>query len=162
MTIDWSKQHCGMHQAPIEAVQEGMRKVYDLIIDTFPDNPKHFSWDIKVHMLMPRQYPCIPGWHVDNVPRDVDGRQMFDKVRLDLPMWMWISGGPLTQFRNGYIKPEKWTRFTQACEHRGQAASEFTWRGFIRATHKDILPVKQGPWLRRHCQVYVDEVDYQW
>lgn len=162
MTIDWSKQHCGLHQAPIGAVLSDMEEVYEIIDSTFPDNTLNFSWDIKVHMLMPRQYPCIPGWHVDNVPRDVDGRQMFDKVRLDLPMWMWVSGGPLTQFRNGYVQPEKWTRFTQACEHRGQAASEFTWRAFIRATHKDILPVKQGPWLRRHCQVYVDEVDYQW
>lgn len=162
--IDWSKQCCGVHQAPITAVAEHMLDVYYMILATFPidQNVYHFSWDIKVHMLMPRQYPCIPGWHVDNVPRDTDGRQMFDKVRLDLPMWMWISGGPLTQFRNGYIKPEKWTRFTQADEHRGQAASEFTWRAFIRATHADILPVKQEPWLRRHCQVYVDEVDYQW
>jgi hypothetical protein len=162
--IDWSKQHCGMHQAPIVAVYRDMSEVGDLIDETFPktENVMDFSWDIKVHMLMPRQYPCIPGWHVDNVPRDEDGRQMFDKVRLDLPMYMWISGGPLTQFRTGYIKPEKWVKFTQACEHRGQAASEFTWRGFIRATHKDILPVKQGPWVRRHCTVYVDEVDYQW
>lgn len=165
MKIDWSKQHCGMHQAPIEAVWEHMPTVAGVILETFPktENTQNFSWDIKVHRLMPRQYPCIPGWHVDNVPRDSDGRQMFDKVRLDLPMYMWISGGPLTQFRTGYIKPETWVKFTQACEHRGQAASEFTWRGFIRATHKDILPVKPGPdWRRRHCQVYVDEVDYQW
>lgn len=26
--------------------------------------------DTKVVMLMPEQYPCIPGWHCDNVPRN--------------------------------------------------------------------------------------------
>ena len=161
--IDWSKQHCGVHQAPLEkflALMPDLRPA----LESFPrnENPHDFTWDVKVHMLMPRQYPCIPGWHVDNVPRQADGRQMFDKVRLDLPMYMWISGGPLTQFTTGYIQPEKWVRFTQADEHRGQQASEFTWRGFIRATHKDIMPPKKENWLRRHCQVYVDEVDYQW
>jgi hypothetical protein len=25
--------------------------------------------DSRVHMLMPGWYPCIPGWHVDDVPR---------------------------------------------------------------------------------------------
>lgn len=25
--------------------------------------------DSRVHMLMPRMYPCIPGWHLDDVPR---------------------------------------------------------------------------------------------
>jgi hypothetical protein len=159
--IDWSKQHCGVHQAPYLAAEALMPDLKE-VFETFPENRQDFTWDIKVHMLMPRQYPCIPGWHVDNVPRASDGRQEFDKVRLDLPMWMWVSGGPLTQFRTGYVRPGEWVRFTQACEHRGQAASEFTWRGFIRATHSDILPVKKGPWLRRHCQVYVDEVDYQW
>ena len=25
--------------------------------------------DSRVHMLMPRMYPCIPGWHLDDAPR---------------------------------------------------------------------------------------------
>lgn len=159
--VDWSKQHCGVHQAPFHEV---IRLMPDLkeVMESFPCRGQDFTWDVKVHMLMPRQYPCIPGWHVDNVPRCADGRQEFDKVRLDLPMYMWISGGPLTQFRTGYIRPKQWVKFTQACEHRGQAASEFTWRGFIRATPSEYLPVKEQDYLRRHCQVYVDEMDYQW
>lgn len=159
--IDWSQQHCGVHQGPARAVRELMPDLCPLM-DSFPRPEGAYSWDVKVHMLMPRQYPCIPGWHVDNVPRGDDGRQMFENVRLDLDMWMWISGGPLTQFRTGYIQPNKWVRFTQADEHRGTAASEFCWRGFVRATPIEILPVKPGPWKRRHCTVYVDEVDYQW
>lgn len=159
--IDWSKQHCGVHQAPFLVVRDLMPDVLP-ILETCPDNPYDFTWDVKVHMLMPRQYPCIPGWHVDNVPRAEDGRQLYDKVRLDLPMWMWVSGGPLTQFRTGYVLPEKWVRFTQADEHRGAMATEFCWRGFVRGTHKDIMPPKSGNHLRRHCQVYVGEKNYQW
>ena len=131
------------------------------VIETFPDLPTDFTWDVKVHMLMPRQYPAIPHWHVDNVPRE-NGIQRFDKTQSNLPMYMWISGAPLTQFKNGYILPQRWVRFTQLDEHRGTPASEFCWRGFIRATHKDIIPPKDGDYLRRHCQVYLDEDTYQW
>jgi hypothetical protein len=131
------------------------------IMATFPDNVHDFTWDVKVHMLMPRQYPCIPNWHVDNVPRE-DGRQQFDKVNLTLPMYLWVSGAPLTQFRTGYIKSQTWIKFNQADEHRGTAASDFTWRAFIRATHKDILPPKAANHLRRHVQVYLDANEYKW
>lgn len=158
--IDWSTQHCGVKKAPFSAVVCYMPDIIP-VLDTFPEDPSNFTWDVKVHMLMPRQYPCIPHWHVDNVPRDVDGRQEFHKVQLDKPMWMWISGGPLTEFRNGYIRPETWVRFTQADEHRGTPASEFTWRAFIRATHVDIMKPRANGWLRRHCQVYCSP-EYQW
>jgi len=162
--IDWSKQHCGVHQAHIEDLCYLMPDLVPLL-ETFPDNAFDFTWDVKVHMLMPRQYPCIPNWHVDNVPRSKDGRQEFDKVQLDKPMYLWISNGPLTEFENGYIRPKTWVKFNQADSHRGTAAQEFCWRGFIRATHKDILPYDGSRTLqqiqRRHCQVYVPE-DYKW
>jgi|SRR5689334_1355221 len=158
--IDWTKQHCGVHQATFEKMLELMPDLKE-IVSTFPDVPTDFTWDVKVHMLMPRQYPCIPHWHTDNVPR-IDGVQRFELIRADRPMYMWISGAPLTQFKHGYILPQRWIRFTQVDEHRGTAASEFCWRAFIRATHKDILPPKVGDNLRRHCQVYVDENTCQW
>ena len=28
--------------------------------------------DSRVHMLMPGWFPCIPGWHLDDVPRPID------------------------------------------------------------------------------------------
>jgi hypothetical protein len=31
--------------------------------------------DTRVHMLMPGWYPCIPGWHHDDVPRSREDRQ---------------------------------------------------------------------------------------
>ncbi len=36
--------------------------------------------DTRVHMLMPGWYPCIPGWHHDDVPRmpDVAGQPNYD------------------------------------------------------------------------------------
>lgn len=35
------------------------------------DPPNGFHWvvDTRTHMLMPGQYPAIPGWHCDGVPR---------------------------------------------------------------------------------------------
>ena len=104
--IDWSKQHCGVHHAPASAVLALMPDLAP-ILDTFPDKAEMFTWDVKVHMLMPGQYPCIPNWHTDFVPR-VNGIQRFDQVRPDLPMYLWVSGAPLTQFKHGYLHPRVW------------------------------------------------------
>lgn len=158
--IDWSKQHCGVRCATHTRVIELMPDIEPIIM-TFPDLLSDFSWDVKVHMLMPRQYPCMPHWHTDNVPR-VNGLQRFDLNKPEWPMWMWLSGPPLTQFKHGYVLPERWHRFTQLDEHRGTAAAEFGWRCFIRATHYKIRVPRDGDNLRRHCQVYLDEDTYQW
>jgi len=157
--VDWSKQHTGVQKADFAKTKELMPDLEE-ILNTFPDNPNNFTWDVKVHMLMPRMYPCIPDWHVDNVPRP-DGPQRFDLIKPELPMYLWISGGPLTEFRNGYVKPGHWYKFNQEDEHRGCAAQEFCWRAFIRATHKDIVAPRSEGNLRRHVQVYVSE-EYKW
>jgi len=160
MNIDWSAQHCGVHQGEASDVRELMPDLAPLM-DTFPDDESLFMWDVKVHMLMPRQYPCIPHWHTDNVPR-INGIQRFDLIAPDASMYLWISGAPLTQFKHGYVMPGVWHRFTQIDEHRGTAASDFVWRGFVRATSKKIALPKKGDHLRRHCQVYLDADTYQW
>lgn len=159
--IDWSKQHCGIHQAPIVQLEHLMPDVYPMIRKTFPDHTEDFTWDIKVHMLMPNQYPCIPNWHCDFVPR-INGIQRFDLITPQYPMYVWISGAPLTQFKHGFLTAGVWHRFTQLDEHRGTSASEFTWRAFIRATHQMIQQPKTSGWIRRHCQVYLDATTYQW
>lgn len=158
--IDWKTQHCGIHQGTIKEVRELMPDVLP-IFESFPDKIEDFTIDIKVHMLMPRQLPCMPGWHADFVPR-VNGIQRFDLCRLDLPMYVWISGAPLTEFKNGFLTPQQWFRFNQADQHRGCMADNFVWRAFIRAIHKDILPPKKSDWLRRHTQVYIVDNNYQW
>lgn len=38
-------------------------------------------FDSRVHMLMPGWYPCIPGWHHDDVARGDDGQPDYDKLR---------------------------------------------------------------------------------
>ncbi len=159
--IDWAKQSPGVRAASYQWVWDSMPDLQE-ILKTFPDDSYSFSWDVKVHMLMPRQYPCVPHWHTDNVPR-IGGVQQFDLCDLTKPMYMWVSGAPLPQFRHGYVLPGHWHRFTQADEHRGTMASDFTWRGFIRATHIDIqacLPNVES--VRRHSQVYLDAETYQW
>ena len=158
--IDWAKQHCGVHQAPSTVLLELMPDLRE-VIASFPDQADQFTWDVKVHMLMPRQYPCVPNWHTDNVPR-VNGVQRFDCIRADLPMYLWLSGPPLTQFKYGYVQALCWHRFTQLDEHRGTPSGDFCWRGFIRATHKGIQSPKAGDFLRRHSQVYLDAGTYQW
>lgn len=158
--IDWSKQHCGVLQAPIAELSKLMPEVGGLIASTFPDTAEHFTWDVKVHMLMPNQYPCIPNWHCDAVPR-VNGIQQFDQARPELPLYLWVSGPPLTQFEGGYLEPRTWHRFTQLDKHRGVPASDFCWRGFIRAIHRDLQPPKSGDHIRRHSQVYVDAATYR-
>lgn len=164
--MDWSKQHCGVHQATYEQMMELMPDMKE-VVDSFPDDPTKFTWDVKVHMLMPGQFPCIPNWHYDNVPR-VNNKQDFNLVRTDLFMWLYVSNPPLTEFRKGdkrwFIKEKTWTPFTQADEHRGTQSLQFCWRGFVRATPVEIMQANKGgkdP-LRRHSQVYLDAANFSW
>jgi hypothetical protein len=160
--IDLSQQHCGVRTASFSRMIELMPDLRSVFHETpFPDFHSNYSWDVKVHLLMPRQYPCIPNWHTDNVPRE-NGIQRFERNTPEFPMWMWVSGAPLTQFKHGYVQAKKWHRFTQLDEHRGTYAGETCWRMFIRATHEKIRPPRDGDNLRRHSQVYLDADTYQW
>lgn len=63
-------------------------------------DPNSYELDIKIHMLMPNQYPCIPNWHCDNVPRDANGNTQYGLIEGDdpFPMFIWLSGTPCTEF----------------------------------------------------------------
>lgn len=162
--IDWSKQHCGVHRASWCQLKESMPEIAEHILNDFPDVVDDFTWDVKVHMLMPNQYPCIPNWHFDNIPR-VNNAQDWGQVKTHLPMYLWLSGEPLTEFKaSGKIKAGSWVRFTQKDEHRGTMSEDFQWRGFIRATHNEIMPAnKSGADVtRRHSQVYLDASNFSW
>jgi len=41
----------------------------------FLDATKDWIIDTRVHMLMKDWYPCIGGWHMDNIPRNTDNGQ---------------------------------------------------------------------------------------
>lgn len=172
--IDWSKQHCGIHQGTFQDVIEHMPDLKELL-ETFPENPNDFTWDVKVHMLMPGQYPCIPNWHRDMVPRDKDGKEDESNLQLDKPMYLWLSGPPYTVFKgqngdNLEIPVQTWYKFNQSNWHTGVPAEKFCWRGLIRACHNDLKigssnvnnPFGKHSVLRRHTQVYLDAKNYNW
>ena len=58
--------------------------------------------DVKVHMLMPEEYPCIPNWHRDFVPRDKDLKHLYKDISGE-KMYLWVSGEPKTEWK----KPPK-------------------------------------------------------
>jgi hypothetical protein len=157
--IDWAAQHCGVHQASVDVL---LRLMPDLqpLIDGFPGDAARFTWDVKVHMLMPRMYPCIPNWHHDFIPRE--GGVQRPELASDAEIWMWLSSPPLTEFRNGFVRARQWFRFTPKDEHRGTPSGDFCWRGFVRAVNSEFLPPKTGENLRRHSQVYLDAEHYMW
>lgn len=167
--IDWTKQHCGVIEATPTQLHAHMPEVAEMVLATFPHDQSVFDfwWDVRVTMLMPGQYPAIPNWHFDHIPRKTsrtDPNRDFKSVRPDLPMYMWLSGPPFTEFKDGReVKAEEWIRFTQLDSHRAVASKEHCWRGFIRAVHKGIVPVRHDvPVLRRHSQVYLDAAKFSW
>lgn len=90
--------HCGLFRAPLHLAAQLMPTMAELVASVPVPNPEDYELDVKVHMLMAGQYPCIPNWHCDNVPRDESGLR-YDLVDLGAPpMLLWISDGPETQF----------------------------------------------------------------
>lgn len=59
--------------------------------------------DSRTHMLMPGMYPCIPGWHHDDVPRDrSDGQPNYENPIYKSQHCMAIWGDcSLTEFAIG-------------------------------------------------------------
>lgn len=158
------KLDCGLFHCIVERVYSWDKEVYELIQQAKTQLPlSEYTVDIKVHMLMPNQYPCIPNWHYDMVPR-VDGVQDFSKVDKDLKMYLWLSGPPFTEFEDGReVKPQEWVEFTQLDKHRGCKSTKHQWRMFIRLVPTKILPVAfYGNWKRRHTQVYLDSNNFSW
>jgi len=104
-----STDHCGLFRAPLHLAAALMPSMADLIASCPIDAAYRADWelDVKVHMLMRDQYPCIPNWHCDNVPR-TDGTR-YDLVGShdgtfdygagrDIPMFLWVSDEPTTEF----------------------------------------------------------------
>lgn len=179
---------CGLFRAPLDEAQNllpELRALYNTAPVPFEDWAK-WELDIKIHMLMPGQYPCIPNWHCDNVPR-IDGKLCYDKADPDVPMYIWISSGPETEFLQrphecftptdhgqlreliGWmgtprfrLQPQTWYRFDQLSPHRGHAATENCWRIFARLTPREIAPGRPViSKIRRHAQVYLPS-DFHW
>lgn len=171
MDIDWSKSHCGVMLCSIDKTNELMPEVKPIIDELIPHlehKPEDYAVDVKVHMLMPGEYPCIPNWHQDFVPRDMELKKKHKEITGD-KMYLWTSGAPYTEFKQ---QPKKintsvgdWIEFDQRDVHRGVKSEIHTWRCFIRLIptwfiHPTTINIGE---LRRHSQVYIDNPDrFRW
>jgi hypothetical protein len=161
---------CGLFHCPLEEARELMP---ELPWDESPilDGVEYIV-DVKVHKLMPNQWPCIPNWHGDFVPRDPVTLQERPDLIDPVQMFMWLSGPPFTEFRDGRkVRAREWIPFTQYDVHRGVAATEHCWRTFIRIAPADVMrvglpneeiPAPPEQWVRRHTQVYLDVNGFRW
>lgn len=171
--IDWSKSHCGVILCDYNKTSKLMPEVIPVINDLVMSNQLEYNIndyliDVKVHMLMPGQFPCIPNWHCDFVPRDSDLNLQPDKVTGE-KMYLWVSNGPYTEFEHKPFIIEceqtKWVEFDQTTRHRGTVSEEHTWRCFIRLIPKSFIEgrgIKNVGEVRRHCQVYLDSENFTW
>jgi len=159
--VDLTKLPCGVIQMSAEDTIGEMPAIAP-ILESFPHDMADYVFDVKVHMLMPGQFPCIPNWHFDNVPRR-KGRQQFGMVDTRKKMYLWLSGPPYTQFEDERdVPPQTWLEFDQLTSHRGVESDIFCWRLFIRATHVGILTSPPKGIVRRHSQVYLDAGKFRW
>lgn len=170
MNIDWSKSHNGVMLCTFEKTIELMPEVASILEELYPhlELPRNeYLVDVKVHMLMPGEFPCIPNWHRDFVPRD-ESKSKLPHLISGEKMYLWVSGAPFTEFmEKGALKKIEgctWKSFTQNDVHRGVASEIHTWRCFIRVipakfVHPGTLNVGT---LRRHSQVYLDAEKFKW
>lgn len=169
-TIDWSKSHCGVMLCTRQQALDLMPEV-EPILYNLCSNDQFWEGkfvDVKVHMLMPGQFPCIPNWHLDFMPRGPDGKRIVTAKPSPELMYAWMSGPPCTQYRDGReIKewtPREWHSFTQATVHRGRASKEHCWRCFIRVIPAQFVHAINAHVVgtqRRHSQVYLD-TNFSW
>lgn len=171
MDIDWSKSSNGVMLCSFEETIKFMPEVEPILDQLRPQlelSEEEYLVDIKIHMLMPNQWPCIPNWHCDFIPRDEKGKRVAKGITGE-KMYMWLSGSPLTQYKNSegevYTKPaQQWHSFTQRDLHRGAECLEHTWRCFIRVIPKKFVhqtTINVGT-VRRHTQVYCDSSNFRW
>lgn len=192
------KMPCGLHRANIAQAFELMPELHELyenlpqeVLSDLVDDPESWLIDVKIHMLMRGQFPCIPNWHCDNVPRDDDGNLQYGEITPNAKgMYLYLSGAPKTEFigidqkvnqvenhgqlddlikRNGvttqHIPSGQWVKMWQNTPHRGVPAMKSQWRLFVRLTHKSLvggfMARQQVNPLRRHAQVYLP-YDFNW
>lgn len=171
MEHDWSKSHNGVMLCTFEQTEEFMPEVMPILNELIPHlehDVDDYVIDVKVHMLMPGEYPCIPNWHLDFVPRDENLKKLPKKITGD-KMYLWVSGAPYTEFKK---QPRRintgehtWVEFTQRDVHRGVKSEIHTWRCFIRVIPKWFIhptAINVGT-IRRHSQVYIENPDrFRW
>lgn len=183
-----STMPCGLHKAPLDEAQYLMPEICELKLPRKLMGSSLENWliDVKIHMLMKGQYPCIPNWHCDNVPR-VNGELKYDFANAEQDMFLWISGEPRTEYFHdshysfihtikshdewGHlaehadirkVEPQTWYSFSQLSPHRGTIATKSGWRMFVRIMPKPEDWKPKENYIRRHAQVYLDASTFTW
>lgn len=118
--------------------------------------------DSRVHMLMPGWYPCIPGWHHDDVPRvRSDGQPEYEATtdRADHIIMLVNAEIAPTEFAIGEqsfeVPPlgktiyEVWHREVEACVEEGalkleKAESNVLYQFTDRTWHRGVPAVANG------------------
>jgi len=170
--IDWSKSPNGVMLCSFEKAMDLMPECTPVLLELLDSGllelpAEEYAVDVKVHMLMPNQYPCIPNWHFDFMPRNEEGKRVPAKAS-PLKMYEWVSGTPFTEFKDShgnskFITPLEWHSFTQLDLHRGTKSDKFTWRCFIRVIPKSFIHPNSITNARRiHTQVYLDAEKFSW
>lgn len=146
--------------------------------------------DSRVHMLMPGWYPCIPGWHHDDIPRSAThGQPNYDNPEYEAMHRMCVIGASaMPQFLRDEITLDKvendvvykvWNdeinskvRSTYTADsgdvlefgpqdfHRGMPAEKDCWRFFIRASRNTQRHFHNE--IRKQVQVYMSELEAGW
>ena len=169
--MDWTKSHNGIMLCSYDQTNSLMPEVIPIIDDLIPFleyGINDYAIDVKVHMLMPGEYPCIPNWHCDFVPRDENLNKEPSKITGD-KMYLWVSGPPYTEFKRPptkiYTGNYTWVEFDQTDLHRGVISEIHTWRCFIRLIPKWFIhstTINVGT-IRRHSQVYIEDPNkFRW
>lgn len=146
--------------------------------------------DSRLSMLKPGWYPCIPGWHYDEVKRDPDGSLNWERNAAKTHYIMVIDQGTgsLTEIAHSEVyrfpkvsnytelnqwmesNPDRYNTFTidsggiyiLDCNtpHRGTPATGSGWRYFIRATVGTQREYANE--IRTQTQVYIPTVNVGW
>jgi hypothetical protein len=171
--IDWSKSINGVMLCSFEKTIKLIPEVKPILDELINSNMlelkiEDYVVDVKIHMLMPNTFPCIPNWHRDFAPRDEEGRRVNKEPHKE-KMYMWLSGYPLTEYSNNkgdiIFKPaQEWHSFTSNDLHRGTMSTQHTWRCFIRVIPKKFIhsSTKNIGTERIHTQVYLDSNRFTW
>ncbi len=142
--------------------------------------------DTRVHMLKKGWYPCIPGWHLDEVKRDSNDNLDWDNDQ-EKHHFLYIideGTGSMTEFvKEDYYNrikdftelnkiielesPEKFITqnktlyyFTNRSAHRGLPATGNGWRYFFRATTNSQREFTNE--IRTQTQVYLPAINVGW
>jgi len=103
-------------------------KITRRFIENFLDEDKDWIIDTRVHMLMKDWYPCIGGWHCDDIPRDEITKQPNykdpDYISEHILCVIDSGTGSLTEFVDGRLELSNVPNDKQVYEHFNKEINE--------------------------------------